>query len=110
MTTVRIEYDFGSWDVGIFRFKGRQISQMPNGEIVCDMEQYKHELEQIDVLRPTNQAQHPILRRRWESGPGLWIIAVHSLSLQLAELRRKQASPTVQDLLKLNKVISAQRR
>ena len=27
------------------------------------------------------------------------------ISFQLAELRRKQASPTVQDLLKLNKVI-----
>ena len=29
------------------------------------------------------------------------------LSFQLAELRRKQASPTVQDVLKLNKVIRA---
>ena len=29
------------------------------------------------------------------------------LSFQLAELRRKQASPTVQDFLKLNKVIRA---
>ena len=28
MTTVRKEFDFGAWDVGIFRFKGRQISQM----------------------------------------------------------------------------------
>ena len=24
---------------------------MPNGEIVCGMEQYKHELEQIDVSK-----------------------------------------------------------
>ena len=30
MTTVRKEFDFGAWDVGHFRFKGRQISQMPN--------------------------------------------------------------------------------
>ena len=51
MTTVRKEFDFGAWDVGNFRFKGRQISQMPHGGIVCDMEQYKHELEQIDVSR-----------------------------------------------------------
>ena len=51
MTAVRKEFDFGAWDVGNFRFKGRQISQMPNGEIVCDMEQYKHELEQIDVSK-----------------------------------------------------------
>ena len=35
--------------LAIFGSKGRQISQKPNGEIVCDMEQYKHELEQIDV-------------------------------------------------------------
>ena len=46
MTAVRKKFDFGAWDVGNFRFKGRQISQMPNGEIiVLDMEQYKHELE-----------------------------------------------------------------
>ena len=51
MTTVRKEFDFGAWDVGNFRFKGRQISKMPNGEIVFDMEQYKHELEQIDVSK-----------------------------------------------------------
>ena len=34
MTAVRKEFDFGAWDVGNFWFKGRQISQMPNGEIV----------------------------------------------------------------------------
>ena len=38
MTAVRKEFDFGALDIGIFRFKGRQISQMPNGEIVCDLE------------------------------------------------------------------------
>ena len=32
MTAVRREFDFGAWDVGNFRFKGRQISQMPSGE------------------------------------------------------------------------------
>ena len=55
MTTVRKEFDFGAWDVGNFRFKGRQISQMPNGEIVLDMEQYKHELElnKLKCPRPT---------------------------------------------------------
>ena len=49
MTAVRKEFDVGAWDVGNFRFKGPQISQMPNGKIVFDMEQFKHELEQIDV-------------------------------------------------------------
>ena len=53
MTAVRKEFDFGAWEVGNFRFKSREISQMPNGEIVFDMEQYKHELEQIEVSRPT---------------------------------------------------------
>ena len=28
MTTVRKEFDIGAWDVGNFRFRGRQISQM----------------------------------------------------------------------------------
>ena len=51
MTAVRKEFDFGAGDIGSFRFKGRQISQMPNGEIVFDMEQYTHELEQIEVSK-----------------------------------------------------------
>ena len=51
MTAVRKEFDFGAWDVGNFRFKGRQISQIPNGEIVFDTEQYKHALEQIEVSK-----------------------------------------------------------
>ena len=38
MTAVRKEFDFGAWDVANFRFKGRQIPQMPNGEIVFDVE------------------------------------------------------------------------
>ena len=37
MTAVPKEFDFGAWDVGSFRFKGRQTSQMPNGEIVFDI-------------------------------------------------------------------------
>ena len=57
MATVRKEFDFGTWDVGNFRFKGRQISQMLDGEIVCDVEQYKHELEQIDVSNQGRQNQ-----------------------------------------------------
>ena len=53
------------------------MSQMPNGEIVCDMEQYKHELEQIDVSKAdktkpervlNSKGAYPIPRRRWESG------------------------------------------
>ena len=77
MTTVRKEFDFGAWDIGNFRFKGRQISQMPNGEIVYDMEQYKHELEQIDVSKAdktkperilNSKGAYPIPRRCWESG------------------------------------------
>ena len=64
MATVRKEFDFGAWDVGNFRFKGRQISQMPNGEIVCDMEQYKHELEQIDVSKADNTKPERLLNSK----------------------------------------------
>ena len=64
MTTVRKEFDFGAWDVGNFRFKGRQISQMPNGEIVCDIEQYKHELEQIDVSKADKTKPERVLNSK----------------------------------------------
>ena len=57
MTAVRKEFDFGAWDVGNFRIEGRQISQMPNGEIVFDMEQHKQELEQIEVSKADKQNQ-----------------------------------------------------
>ena len=115
MTAVRKEFDFGAWDVGNFRFKSRQISQMPNGDIVFDMEQYKHELEQIEVSKADKTKPERLLNSKehtqFRGGVGSlgWFVdhCCPQLSFQLAELRRKQASPTVQDLLKLNKVIRA---
>ena len=73
MTAKRIEFDFGTWDIGSLLFKGRQISQVPNREIVCDMEHYKHVFEQIYVSKtdktfPELKRAYPIPRRRWESG------------------------------------------
>ena len=53
MTAVRKEFDFGAWDVGNFRFKGRQISQMPNGEIVFDMDSTSMSLNKLKCPRPT---------------------------------------------------------
>ena len=107
MTAVRKEFDFGAWDVGNFRFKGRQILQMPNGELVFDTEQYKHELEQIEVSkagktkieRIQNSKEHTQFRGC--VGSLGWFVdhCCPQLSFQLAELRRKQSSPTVQDLL-----------
>ena len=62
--------------MGSFRFTGRQILQMRNGEIVFGMEQYKHELEQIEVSKAERtkperielEEADPIPRRCWESG------------------------------------------
>ena len=113
MTAVRKEFDFGAWDVGNFPFKGRQISQMPNGEIVFDMEQYKHKLEQIEVSKADKTKLERLLNSKehaqFRGGVGSlgWFVdhCCPQLSFQLAELRRKQSSPTVQDLPKLNKVI-----
>ena len=76
MKAVRKEFDSRAWDIGNFRFKGCQISQMPNGETVFDMEQYKHELEQMEVSkadktkpeRILNSKAYPSPRRCWESG------------------------------------------
>ena len=97
------------WDVGNFRFKGRQISQMSNGEIVCDMEQYKHELEQIDVSKADTTMPERVLNSKehtqFRGGVGSLDHCCPQLSFLLSELRRKQSSPTVQDLLKFNKVI-----
>ena len=115
MTAVRKEFDFGAWDVGNFRLKGRQISQMPHGEIVFGMEQYKHELEQIEVSKADKTMPERLLNSkehtRFRGGVGTlgWFVdhCCPQLSFQLEELRRKQASPTVQYLLKLNKVIRA---
>ena len=113
MTAVRKEFDFGSWETGNFRFKVRQISKMPTGEIVFDMEQYKHELEQIEVSkadkikleRSLNSKEHTHFREGVGSLGWLVDHCCPQLSFQLAELRRKQSSPTVPDLLRLNKVI-----
>ena len=113
MTTVRKEFDFGAWDVGNFRFKCRQISQIPNGEIVCDMEQYEHELKQTDVSKADKTKLEGILiskeHTQFRGGVGSlgWFVdhCCPMLSCQLAELRRKQASLTVQNVQKLNKVI-----
>ena len=107
MTAVRKEFDFGAWDVGNFRFKGRQISQMPNGEIVFDMEQYKHELEQIEVSKAHKTKPERLLNSKEHSQfrGGVGSLGWFVDHFQLAELRRKQFSPTVQDLLRPNKVI-----
>ena len=86
---------------------------MPNGEIVFDMEQHKHELEQIEVSKADKTKPERILNSKehtqFRGGVGSldWFVDHCSpqLSFQLAELRRRQSSPTVQDLLRLNKVI-----
>ena len=90
MTAVRKEFDFGAWDVGNFRFKGRQISQIPSGEIVSDMEQYKHEREQLEVSKADKSKPASILNSKEHTQfqvlgalDGLWITAVHSCQINL---------------------------
>ena len=67
---------------------------------MCDMEQYKHELEPIDVSkadktkpeRVLNSKEHAQFRGGVGSLGGFVDHCCPQLSLQLAELRRKQAS------------------
>ena len=100
MTAVRKEFDFGSWDIGNFQFKGRQICQMPNGEIVFDMEQFKHELEQIEVSKADKTKPERSLNSKEQTQfrGGVWSLGwlvehcCPQLSFQLAELRRKPSS------------------
>ena len=78
-----------------------------------DMEQYKHELEQIEVSKADKPKPERLLNSKEHTqcrgGVGSlgWFVdhCCPQLSFQFAELRRKQSSPTNQDLLKLNKVI-----
>ena len=72
-------------------------------------------LNKLKCPRPTKQSPERLLNShehtqfRGSVGSLVWFVdhCCPQLSFQLAELRRKQASPTVQDLLKLNKVIRA---
>ena len=53
---------------------------------MCDMEQYKHELEQIDVSKADKTKPERVLKSKEQPNSeealgvwaGLWIIAVHS--------------------------------
>ena len=74
MTALRKEFDFGTWDIGNFRFEGRQFSQMPNGDIVFDMEQFKlNKLKCPRLKRPrpernlNTKEAYTIPRRCWKS-------------------------------------------
>ena len=83
--------------------------------IVFDMEHYKHELEQIYVFKADKTKPERFLNSKeytqFRGGVGIlgWFVdhCCPQLSFQLAELRRKQYSPTVQYLLRINKVIHA---
>ena len=78
-----------------------------------DMEQYKHELEPTEVSKADKTKPERLLNSKehtqFRGGVGSlgWFVdhCCPQLSFQLAELRRKQSSPTVQDSLRLNKVI-----
>ena len=54
MTAVRKEeFDFGAWDVGNFRFKGRQISQMPMEKSCLTWNSTSMSLNKLKCPRPT---------------------------------------------------------
>ena len=80
---------------------------------MLDVEQYKHELEQTEVSKADRTKLERLLNSKehtqFRGGVGSlgWFVdhCCPHLSFQVAEMRRKQTSPTVQDLLKLNKVI-----
>ena len=80
-----------------------------------EIDQCKHELEQIDVSKADKTKPERVLNSKehtqFRGGVGSlgWCVdhCCPQLSFQVAELRRKQASPTIQDLLKLNTVIRA---
>ena len=106
---VKREFDRGAWDVGAMRFKGRQLTQMANCEIMVDMEHYKHELQQIEVSKTDKAKLERLLSAeemtRYRGGLGSIGRLVDCLQLpfDLSERRRRQSDATIQDMLKLNK-------
>ena len=78
MTAVRKEFDFGALGpLAIFGSRVARFRRCQMEKIVFDMEQYKHELEQIEVFkadkikpeRILNSKEHTQFRGRcWESG------------------------------------------
>ena len=73
----------------VVRFRRCQMEKF-----VCDMEQYKHELEQIDVSKADKTNLERVLKHtQFRGGVGSlgWFVdhCCPQLSFQLAELRRK---------------------
>ena len=92
---------------------GSRVARFRRCQIVFAMEQYKHEREQIEVSKAEKTKPGRILNSKehtqFRGGVGSmgWFVdhCCPQLSFQLSEPRRKQSSPTVQDLLRLKKVI-----
>ena len=110
---IKPEFDFGAWEVGAMRFKGRQLTQMSNGEIMIDMGHHKHELSQVDVSNEDKLKPERLLTTqemsRYRGGFGSigWSVHHHQpqRSFDLSERRRRQHDATVQEVLKLNTMI-----
>ena len=95
------------------RFKGRQLTQIPNYEIMIDMEHHKHELHQLAISKPDKTKPERLLSTRemtrYSGGVGSvgWLVdhRCPQLSLDLSERRKRQEYATLQDMLQLNKMI-----
>ena len=90
---IQQELDIGPWDVGAMRFKGRQLHQMSNREILIHMEHNKHELSQIEVskedkLKPERSlTAKELTRYRGGQGSIGWLVPL------LEGDRQSQSSP-----------------
>ena len=89
------------------------MTQMANYETMVDMKHYKHELSQIEVskvdkLRPEKLlSAREMTRDRGGLGSVGWLVdhCCPQLSFDLSEKRRRQIDATIQDMLKLNKML-----
>ena len=79
---VKREFDVGAWDVGVVRFKERQLTQWRT-------------TPEIEVIQ-TNSAKE-MTRYRGHCCP--------QLSFDFSERRRRQNDATIQDMLKMNTMI-----
>jgi len=111
---LREEFQFGSWDTHKMKFRGRNIVQKQDGEIIVDMKHYmQNELTPIEVTKSDRATpERPLTDKemtKYRGGLGSigWLVdhCCPIVAYELSVLRRKGSEATVMDMLKLNKLI-----
>ena len=113
---VKREFDLGASDFGAVRFEERQLTQMAKHEIMTDITHCKHELSQLEVSIQDKLVLERLLSAkdmtRYRGGFGSfgWLVDKYllccaQLSFDLSDKRKRENDATIQDMLKLKKMV-----